>query len=549
MLNVIILAAGDISKKLPFLISRNCSPSLIPINTKPLIFYLLEFYQAFEDCRIHVFVSTTQMETVKAEISAFKNNCFLYPLPETRGVNHSLKMAVGMVPFSEETVVNLVTTIPTIMPELNEVQISKDVTQYKICSNIIPTKNGMSFAPKNDSLKKPGHPFTGIFRVKTADLLDALERTEIDNDLLYVVINLYQIIPLQYKKVDWIDCGHEINYYETKSKLISARTFNEINVSLGKGILRKTSHDIDTLRNEYQYMMSLPVDIRVYFPRVIMDFREESTGKGFFEMEFYGYPNLVEYRLYWKLDSSHWYRIFNRLQDVLNEFKEHKSVISRDAFKEIYLGKTRRRVQDFYEQITKAGEDTSWLDSEIVVNDVKCQPLDSLWDILEKKIMSLYNKEDFCIIHGDFCFTNILYDMPSGILRFVDPRGSFGDGNATIYGDQKYDLAKLAHSAIGGYDYFANELFEIEREGYHFHYRLNLRENNELITILCMDMIKKLGYHENDIRFIIGLLFVSMCSLHRESYQRQQALFIHGLRILNDSLSGVPVKMNEGISW
>jgi hypothetical protein len=530
------LAAGDISKKLPFLISGNCSPSLIPINTKPLIFYLLEFYRAFENCRIHIFVSANQLETVRTEISAFEKICSLYPLPGTRGVNHSLKMAVNMVPKAEETVINLVTTIPIIMPKLNEVQVSKNITQYKICSNIIPLKKGTMFVPKSMPQKKTGHPFTGIFRVKTTDLQYALDRTEIDDDLLYVVMNLAQITSLQYKKVDWKDCGHEINYYETKSKLISARTFNEITVSLDKGILRKTSRHVDKLQDEYHYIKSLPREIQVYFPRIITDFHKENTGKGFFEMEFYGYPNLVEYRLYWKLDSAHWYRIFSRLQDVLKELKKQKGTISRNAFAEIYLEKTHRRFKNFYGQLKKAGEDTSWLDREIFVNNVKCQPLDSLWDLLEKKIISLYHPGDFCIIHGDFCFNNILYDMPSGMLRFVDPRGNFGNTGTTIYGDQKYDLAKLAHSALGGYDYFVNELFAIEREGYHFHYRLNLRENNELITDLCLETVKNLGYRVNDIQFIMGLLFVSMCSLHKESRQRQQALFIHGLSILNNSL-------------
>ena len=30
------------------------------------------------------------------------------------------------------------------------------------------------------------------------------------------------------------------------------------------------------------------------------------------------------------------------------------------------------------------------------------------------------------IIHGDLCFSNILFDLPNQIVRLIDPRGRFG---------------------------------------------------------------------------------------------------------------------------
>ncbi len=44
MKDVIILAAGDISNKFKYLKSNVSCPALIPINTKPIAYYIIDFY-------------------------------------------------------------------------------------------------------------------------------------------------------------------------------------------------------------------------------------------------------------------------------------------------------------------------------------------------------------------------------------------------------------------------------------------------------------------------------------------------------------------------
>ena len=57
------------------------------------------------------------------------------------------------------------------------------------------------------------------------------------------------------------------------------------------------------------------------------------------------------------------------------------------------------------------------------------------------------------IIHGDFCFSNIIYDSNSDCPIIFDPRG-YTDENIgfSMYGPMNYDVYKLAHSYITGYD-------------------------------------------------------------------------------------------------
>lgn len=66
------------------------------------------------------------------------------------------------------------------------------------------------------------------------------------------------------------------------------------------------------------------------------------------------------------------------------------------------------------------------------------------------------------IIHGDVAFSNILVSPKSMIFKLIDPRGNFGID--TMYGDYRYDLAKLRHCYHGRYDEIINDLFDIREK-------------------------------------------------------------------------------------
>ena len=52
--------------------------------------------------------------------------------------------------------------------------------------------------------------------------------------------------------------------------------------------------------------------------------------------------------------------------------------------------------------------------------------------------------------HGDLCFSNMILSEAEDSIVFIDPRG--GDSFRTPY----YDLAKISHSLLGGYDHIIN---------------------------------------------------------------------------------------------
>jgi len=111
MIHVIILAAGPISGKLGFLRSRCPSPALIPINTRPLAAYALQFYAEQKGVSVHLVVNANVAEAVRAELGVAEGRYALKPLHGTSGVIDSLTQAIQDIPH-DDIIVNLVTTIP-----------------------------------------------------------------------------------------------------------------------------------------------------------------------------------------------------------------------------------------------------------------------------------------------------------------------------------------------------------------------------------------------------------------------------------------------------
>ena len=534
MVHVIILAGGSITGKLVFLRSRCPSPALIPVNTRPLAAYVVEFYAAQKGFSVHLAVNADVADAVLAELGMPEDRYSLKRLSDTPGVVDSLANAIQDIPHDGDIIVNLVTTVPTRLVQHEEVLVASQSTRSSSWSGVNFDSENPLFSFKSAPQALPSHAFTGVFRCSRTSLEAALASVTIRNDLLAVVEQLQSRQPLRYTQCDWVDCGHETNYYEAKSRLISSRSFNRVQVSLEDGVLRKCSQNAEKLKREVEFTQMLPASIEVYFPRVLTRHEAASDAPATVELEYYGYPTVAEYFLYWNLSSDNWRRMFSRLQSVLRRFKTFPYSIGQSAFRDFYLEKTSQRVACFLETLDP--DLRRMLEGEITVNGRVCRPYASLTSDLQSRLDKMYRDQDFCVMHGDFCFSNILYDVPSGIVRLIDPRGSFGEQCVGVYGDQKYDCAKLAHSAEYGYDFIVNGLYTVQRAGKAIDYAIATRECGPLVAALSRSLIAELGYDHEEIALLTSLQFLSMCPLHSEDLSRQIALFAHGLLLLHTCL-------------
>ncbi len=114
----------------------------------------------------------------------------------------------------------------------------------------------------------------------------------------------------------------------------------------------------------------------------------------------------------------------------------------------------------------------------------------------------------------------------------IDPRGTFGEFD--IYGDERYELAKILHSIEGKYDFIIKDLFKLETDDLNYRIEFNYTEPSPDIVSIFMNVFhEKINGIENQLILIESLLFLSMIPLHRESLKHQQAMLCRGIQLLD----------------
>lgn len=330
----------------------------------------------------------------------------------------------------------------------------------------------------------------------------------------------------------WFDIGHAEKYFNTRLE-VGTRTFNEIEVDKHRGILTKESENKKKLCEEITWYLRLPKQLEYIHPR-IYDYSIDSE-KPYVKMEYYAYHTLHELFLYGELSLRQWREVFERVKFLcgdMQEYREEDAVLTREALEEIYLRKTASRLRSLKGD---AGFKT-FFEKTIIINGIRYCSLTDAWKKASKEIEKrLINRDYLTIIHGDLCFSNILIDPNYSFVKVIDPRGSFG--NFDIYGDPRYEFAKLLHSVEGKYDFVIKDLFHcnVDADNAVIEYRLNERAGKtsgveEMFFLVFQDMI---GEETEAIRLAEALLFLAMIPLHQESREQQYVMLATGLKLLD----------------
>ena len=114
----------------------------------------------------------------------------------------------------------------------------------------------------------------------------------------------------------------------------------------------------------------------------------------------------------------------------------------------------------------------------------------------------------------------------------IDPRGVYG--KTKFFGDPYYDLAKISHSCNTGYEYFTYDKFNIDVIKNEFNLIIDGSSKKENINKIYMKVIENHNFDYQKIKLIEGCIFIGMCARHYDSLERQKAMFISGLKLLNE---------------
>jgi len=326
----------------------------------------------------------------------------------------------------------------------------------------------------------------------------------------------------------WQDCGNPDFQIGSHQKLLESRAFNHLQVDPLLGMIRKRSERAEKLIDEINYLRLLPPELAVLFPRLV-DF-SISADEPWMRLEYFGFPTLAEIFLYERLSPSRWARIFTRLRGILCDcFMKWPRKLDAESLQSMYLQKPRKRLESVAEPAELLALVNT--DDELIVNGKPLANLTTLWPQIEQGVAELSRNCRGSVIHGDFCLSNILFDWRSDVCKLIDPRGSFGA--AGIYGDPRYDVAKLYHSVYGLYDFIVHDVFHVEQQGTRISLTFGTAPHHHEVCTQFEQAFFTI-FDRREILLLTALLFVSMPPLHYDHPRRQIAMYVRGLQLLNE---------------
>ena len=537
-LRVLILSAGKIDTELEKIFGKIPS-GLIPLNGKPVIFRIIDklLDEGIEKISITVGYKKEILEKIISE--QYENKCKIDFITTEfdKPPGNSIKTAMEFC-IEKELLIILGDTLI----ENNLLELVNKGKNFVITSQEFGDTKNWCIVTKKDRIvdevfdkeeldkNEDHHALVGCYFFNDVNMLkkilsgfDSNEKLEIST-IIEKLKEEEQIITELSQK--WHDVGHLENYFSTKQFVLKTRYFNSLQFDdLGQNVV-KTSKDNLKLINEINWYKTIPKDILDLVPKIL---DSDVSNNPFIKLEYVKHPTLSELWLYSDFPPEFWKKIIQDLFGIVQTFKKHKADVSNQEYHSIYFQKTVDRINKLMKsnKIFKEIFDSDF----ISINGDRLKNWTLIRNEIKQKIDTIYNKDDNCLIHGDLYFSNILYDSENSKYKIIDPRGKWGNG---ISGDIKYDIAKIRHSIVGGFDTITNGLYTATYEKSDGIDINVLEPKNYQIICEELDTHIKKYWNLEEIKIIEGLLFISMLPLHEDNFERQLAFFAIGIKRLNE---------------
>ena len=541
---VLVLSAGKIEKELEKIFG-NIPSGLIPLNGKPVIFRIIDklLDEGFRKISITIGYKKEIIQEIISKQYKKKVELQFISTEFDKPPGNSVKTAMNYCPEKKLLIILGDTLVENNLTEL----IHKENSFVLVSQEFDNTENWCVITQKDQKIDKifdkeknlvknvshyvsvGGYFFndTKILR-QILDDIDDEEKLEISS-----IIKKYKNendITVELAK-QWNDVGHLENYFSTKQFLLKARYFNSLQFDDFAKIVTKKSENKEKLINEINWYKKIPKDVSKLIPKIL---DSDVSDSPYIKLEYIKYPTLADIWLYSNFSSDFWVKIIDDLFEIVNKFNTYYDDVTIQEYKSIYFEKTIQRIDELIKSNDLFKE--IFRENFIMINGKEFKNWPLIENEIKLKINDLYKKEDNCLIHGDLCFSNILYDSKNKNFKLIDPRGKWGQG---IAGDIKYDISKLRHSVVGGFDMITNGLYSAtydEKDGIIFD---TYKPKNYSVICEKLDLQIKQRWNLDKIKMIEGLLFISMLPLHKDDLERQFAFYGIGIQRLNEIVGNV----------
>ncbi|RZI85100.1 MAG: hypothetical protein EOP38_06375 [Rubrivivax sp.] len=254
--------------------------------------------------------------------------------------------------------------------------------------------------------------------------------------------------------VPFLDLRDTEEFLQAVTSTFDVRHFNRV-AATDRYTIAKQSTNPHKLRQEFQFFASIPAKMKRFFIEPF-DFRDDGHSASY-RMERLLVPDFALQWLHNSVRTADFEQFIRHVFYFLGERESQPCTPSagRQAADTLYIDKVVERVaslqaMDGYRAVS--------MHADHAFGGV--ERLLERYRALYQRLSPLRSYEQHAIIHGDLCFSNILYNGALGTLKLIDPRGA--STLADLYSDPFYDLAKLSHSIEGQYDYINAGQFSIE---------------------------------------------------------------------------------------
>lgn len=498
----IIVQAGGKGTRLKYL-TKNKPKALVPVENLPMLFHL---FRKYPDKRF-VIIADYKREVLREYLAAFSEVKYQIVDACGTGTCAGIRQAAELIPRNQPFMLiwsDLILPVEFDLPE-EYAGNGKPKHDYIGISKTFPCR----WSYKDGKFAEESSYENGVAGFFLFTEKDKLQNVPDSGEL----VRWMQQEQMRYKEIS-LAGTREFGLVEEYEKLAvqKCRPFNRIIVKGDTFIKEAADAQGENLaeRECAWYAKVREADIPI-IPKIY--------GTQPLKMEYIKGGNIYEYNLEYK-DKK---RILEELIFALKKLHALER-ISADSFsiKEAYFNKTMDRLKKIEDLIPLARE------RFIIVNGRKCRNVYYHKRELEKKIERLHC-ENFFLIHGDCTFSNMML-RENGEPVLIDPRGYFG--YTEIFGDIRYDWAKMYYSIVGNYDRFNLKDFvlDIADDRVHLEIASNHWEDME------QDFFAMTGADKDEIKLIHAIIWLSLTTYAWQDYDSVCGAFYNGLYHLEEIL-------------
>lgn len=522
MRSVIIPAAGLATRMKP--LSRGISKTMIPVNGRPLISYIVEKIYESQDIDEIVIV-----ENEIGDVYEFINR--VYPTKNIRccvqgeklGPLHAINVGFKQLknPNSDVTI------------WLGDT-ICLDNFDYRksfLAVHDVPDPHRWCLVDSSGKLyDKPEMPvptssaLIGIYNFVDRHSFDlALRRgmskpTHKGEHQIAALLDSYMELagPMQlFNTEEWYDCGELNTFYESKARLLArtARSFNKLEVDTFHGTVKKVSEIPERKQKiefEKRWFQNLTENQSLFCPRVL------SSSSGELRMTLEPGTALNEVLVYDNLRTDVWHDIIRKIlkvhHDVFFVPGDSETFDVTKVCYDAYYTKTVKRLNDVWNAIGKHDKE---LENFLLKTSLELSK-DPVWSRC---------------LHGDSHLGNIIYDPQNGNIKFVDPRGEFG-GLLWNEGDLRYDMAKLLQDFYCGYAMMMANRYSHEESKEVV--KIDWSPGTQELSRFLEGELKNLGYDVDLLKKLSILLLATAIPFHTEDRKRQLAFYTRAKNLVTE---------------